>query len=179
MSHFPSLTRLALAAGLCLGLAAATASAGTFNFSYTDSGGGVITGQVTGILQADLNTVLVSSVLSSAFNGTPGPALTILVSATTISGGAAVPPTLTLDGSGNDFCAATKAPCSEEGFAFLPAGVIVPVDTFAASPFYGAGFEAFDPTKWSMAAASVPEPASLLLMGTAVAALAALSRRRR
>ncbi len=186
MSSMSSLIRLALTAGLSLGLAATTASAGTFNFSYTTSKGGVLTGQVTGILQADLNTVIVSSLLSTEFNGVSGPALPFLTSVSGFFLSSGLSPALSLDGSVMDFCAAT-APCSSVGFLFAPAGIAASVPIYNATTFYGNAFEQFAPARWSMTAArlsdvsspAVPEPASLLLMGTAMAALATLAHRRR
>jgi hypothetical protein len=46
----------------------------TFNFSYTSSAG-TITATVDGTLQLDNNTVFVSSISNTTFNGSPAPAL--------------------------------------------------------------------------------------------------------
>lgn len=59
---------------------APVASAATFNLSYTSSTG-TITATVDGTLQLDNNTVFVSSISNTTFNGSPAPALPFIGSA--------------------------------------------------------------------------------------------------
>jgi len=142
-----------LKSSLCYSVALATvatatlapvASAATFNFSYTSSLG-TITATVDGTLQPDNNTVFVSSV---AF----------------VSGSLTGQAVLSLDGSGLDFIACNTTNCND-GFGFLPAGIIFPVDLFASGAGYGSVSEPFVITNYSLTPAgttTVPEPATVL-----------------
>jgi len=100
---------------------APVASAATFNFSYTSSLG-TITATVDGTLQLDNNTVFVSSISNTTFNGSPAPALPFIGSyldsilAGVVVTGQAV---LSLDGAGLDFVACNTTNCID-GFGFLP-----------------------------------------------------------
>jgi len=92
---------------------APVASAATFNFSYTSSLG-TITATVDGTLQLDNNTVFVSSISNTTFNGSPAPALPFIGSyldsilAGVVVTGQAV---LSLDGAGLDFVACNTTNC--------------------------------------------------------------------
>ena len=159
-----------LKSSLCYSVALATvatatlapvASAATFNFSYTSSAG-TITATVDGTLQLDNNTVFVSSISNTTFNGSPAPALPLTGSylnsifASVITGQAV----LSLDGSGLDFIACNTTNCND-GFGFLPAGIIAPVDLFASAGGYGiTGLELFVLANYSLT--TVPEPATVL-----------------
>ena len=118
-------------------MSATVADATQWDFSYVDTVG-TISGRIDGTLQGDANTIFVSSLSGLQFNGTPGPALPFLVSATTALSGIPVPLTLSLDGSANDIIACstdtTSLGCSDDGFAFAPVGFLVPV--FASGPAY-------------------------------------------
>jgi hypothetical protein len=138
---------------------APVASAATFNLSYTSSAG-TITATVDGTLQPDNNTVFVSSISNTTFNGSPAPALPLLGSAfdwsvNNFPTGQAV---LSLDGSGLDFIACVTTVC-DNGFAFLPPGVFA-AEVFIASLAYGASFEPFILANYSLT--TVPEPATVL-----------------
>jgi hypothetical protein len=140
---------------------APVASAATFNLSYTSSAG-TITATVDGTLQPDNNTVFVSSISNTTFNGSPAPALPFIGSAfdffvNNFPTGQAV---LSLDGSGLDFATCNNTFC-DDGFAFLPPGVIAPFTVFASGPAYGA----VSPQPFVLANYSltpVPEPATVL-----------------
>ena len=162
-----------LKSSLCYSVALATvatatlapvASAATFNFSYTSSAG-TITATVDGTLQPDNNTVFVSSISNTTFNGSPAPALPLIGSYVNriLAGGGVVTgqAVLSLDGSGLDFIASNTTNCND-GFGFLPAGLIAPVDLFASVGGYGSltGVEPFVLANYSLT--TVPEPATVL-----------------
>jgi len=144
---------------------APVAGAATFNFSYTSSAG-TITATLDGTLQPDNNTVFVSSISNTTFNGSPAPALPFVGSfAGVISSGSVTgQAVLSLDGSGLDFIACNTTNCND-GFGFLPAGIIFPVDLFASGAGYGSVSEPFVITNYSLTPAgttTVPEPATVL-----------------
>ena len=159
-----------LKSSLCYSVALATvatatlapvASAATFNFSYTSSLG-TITATVDGTLQLDNNRVFVSSISNTTFNGSPAPALPFIGSfVALVSGSLTGQAVLSLDGSGLDFVACNTTNCND-GFGFLPAGLIYPVDVFASGAGYGSvNFgEAFLLANYSLT--TVPEPATVL-----------------
>ncbi len=148
---------------------APVASAATFNFSYTSSLG-TITATVGGTLQLDNNTVFVSSISNTTFNGSPAPALPFIGSyldsilAGVVVTGQAV---LSLDGAGLDFVACNTTNCID-GFGFLPPNAIVgnTTDLFASGSAYGSTLpELFVLANYSLTPAgttTVPEPATVL-----------------
>ncbi len=139
---------------------APVAGAATFNFSYTSSAG-TITATLDGTLQPDNNTVFVSSISNTTFNGSPAPALPFVGSfAGVISSGSVTgQAVLSLDGSGLDFIACDTTGC-DDGFGFIPAGFGSPVELFASGAGYGSVTEAFVITNYSLT--TVPEPATVL-----------------
>ncbi|CAO5041302.1 PEP-CTERM sorting domain-containing protein [Microcystis aeruginosa] len=145
---------------------APVASAATFNFSYTSSAG-TITATVDGTLQPDNNTVFVSSISNTTFNGSPAPALPLIGSYlnTILAGGVVTgQAVLSLDGSGLDFIACETTACPSS-FGFLPAGNLVPFDLFFSGGGYGSVTEDFVITNYSLTPAgttTVPEPATVL-----------------
>ena len=152
-----------LKSSLCYSVALATvatatlapvASAATFNFSYTSSAG-TITATVDGTLQPDNNTVFVSSISNTTFNGSPAPALPFVGSfAGVISSGSVTgQAVLSLDGSGLDFAACDTTLCDNNGFGFL-------ASTFASIGGYGSVGEPFVLANYSLT--TVPEPATVL-----------------
>jgi hypothetical protein len=159
-----------LKSSLCYSVALATvatatlapvASAATFNFSYTSSLG-TITATVDGTLQPDNNTVFVSSISNTTFNGSPAPALPLTGSFVAfVSGSLTGQAVLSLDGSGLDFIACNTTNCND-GFGFLTAGIIFPVDLFASGAGYGSVSvgEPFVLANYSLT--TVPEPATVL-----------------
>jgi len=150
---------------------APVASAATFNFSYTSSLG-TITATVDGTLQPDNNTVFVSSISNTTFNGSAAPALPFVGSfAGVISSGSVTgQAVLSLDGSGLDFAACDNTACSSSGFGFSPPNVVGnPFDLFASIGGYGSvplpGGEPFVLANYSLTPAgtpTVPEPATVL-----------------
>ena len=157
-----------LKSSLCYSVALATvatatlapvASAATFNFSYTSSAG-TITATLDGTLQPDNNTVFVSSISNTTFNGSAAPALPFVGSfAGVISSGSVTgQAVLSLDGSGLDFAACDTTLCDNNGFGFL-------ASTFASIGSYGSVNEPFVITNYSLTPAgttTVPEPATVL-----------------
>ena len=161
---------------------APVASAATFNFSYTSSAG-TITATVDGTLQPDNNTVFVSSISNTTFNGSAAPALPFVGSfAGVISSGSVTgQAVLSLDGSGLDFIACNTTDCGgADAFAFLPPGLFA-AEVFIASPAYGASFELFVLANYSLTTAApttVPEPATVLGL-LSVAGVGLLCKRRK
>ncbi|MCZ8192387.1 MAG: PEP-CTERM sorting domain-containing protein [Microcystis sp. LE19-338.1B] len=150
---------------------AQSASAATFNFSYTSSLG-TITATVDGTLQPDNNRVFVSSISNTTFNGSPAPALPLTGSfASVISSGSVTgQAVLSLDGSVLDFAACDTTNCGSSGFGFSPPNVVGnPFDLFASIGGYGSvplpGGEPFVLANYSLTPAgtpTVPEPATVL-----------------
>ena len=154
---------------------APVASAATFNLSYTSSAG-TITATVDGTLQPDNNTVFVSSISNTTFNGSPAPALPFIGSAfdffvNNFPTGQAV---LSLDGSGLDFASCVTTVC-DDGFSFLPT-TLFGVEVFASGPAYGQSFEPFVLANYSLT--PVPEPATVLGL-LSVAGVGLLCKRRK
>ncbi|CCI29791.1 PEP-CTERM sorting domain-containing protein [Microcystis aeruginosa] len=147
---------------------APVASAATFNFSYTSIYGGVgiatITATVDGTLQPDNNTVFVSSISNTTFNGSPAPALPFIGSfdAFNLSGSLTGQAVLSLDGSGLDFIACDNTACDNDLFGFLTANDIAGnvVTAFASEGSYGSTVELFVLANYSLT--TVPEPATVL-----------------
>ena len=174
-----------LKSSLCYSVALATvatatlapvASAATFNLSYTSSAG-TITATVDGTLQPDNNTVFVSSISNTTFNGSPAPALPFVGSfldlfSTGFLTGQAV---LSLDGSGLDFFACDNTDCDNDLFGFLPATVFG-VEVFASGTAYGGVLEPFVLADYSLT--TVPEPATVLGL-LSVAGVGLLCKRRK
>ena len=185
------LTRYLYAAlGAAIGsvIGAQAAQATVYDFSYTDEFG-VVSGTIVGALQADKNTIDVTSIIDPKFNGAPGVAVPVI---TTIADFFSRPgptvPEVTLDGTTNNLLACTTSHCSD-GFFFDQAGVDgtlgAGIPEFAYGPSYGNqvtdGFERYDATKWSITAIStsaVPEPSTWAMMLLGFAGLGWLAQTR-
>lgn len=170
-----------LVAALLAG-SATVADAAQWNFSYVASVG-TISGQIDGTLQGDANTIFVSSLSGLQFNGTPGPALPFLASASSVVGGIPGPPALSLDGSANDILACStdtvSSGCTSDGFAFVPAGFLAPPPVFFSGPAYGgAFFEPYNAANWSITPAAIPEPSSWTMLIAGFGLVGAVARRR-
>ncbi|MBM3728028.1 MAG: PEP-CTERM sorting domain-containing protein [Acidobacteria bacterium] len=167
--------RLLILALLAVSLVPAAPMA--YNFSYQSSKG-LLAGMLTGELQGDNNTVVVSSFSMVTFNGNPGPDLPFLYSLVeAFLGPGPLPPVVSLDGLGIDFlaCSGPLGLCVES-FYFAPAGSLAPVGIASSSFAYGFFNEEYLPENWSLTP-KVPEPSSFALLGLGV--LAVVVRRRR
>ena len=142
---------------------APVASAATFNFSYTSSLG-TITATVDGTLQPDNNTVFVSSISNTTFNGSPAPALPFIGSfdALNLSGSLTGQAVLSLDGSGLDFIACDNTACDNDLFGFFTTSDILGnvATGFRSERSYSSTVEPFVITNYSLT--TVPEPATVL-----------------
>lgn len=164
-----------LCAALAVGLAAASANATKFEFTY-DSGFGILTGTLSGVLQGDGNTILVDNdplqaAFTSDYDNGPGPRDYQAVTGRNI---------LSLDGTGMDFGAVSPV----NDFSLLTAGGWNFVFTYVLEdPFFGGGSYgdgAFNAVGWDIHAvgAPVPEPENPALMLAGLGVLGASARRR-
>lgn len=187
--------RMLIAASLVLGLAVAVPQAQavetSFLFTYNTPSNGVVSGVLLGELQADLNTVFVSSIESVDFGGSIAPALPFVDSLSNVIAmilgdpSPGLPPIITLDGSVMDICAGAGAndcitPLIDPSvpasfFMFDSAGILVGAPIFYASPEYGGtgSPESYFPTEWH----ATPVPATLPLVAIGAVALAWQRRR--
>jgi hypothetical protein len=179
----------ALGAAIVSVIAGQTAQAAAYDFSYTDEFG-VVSGTIVGVLQADNNTIDVTSIINPEFNGASGVAVPVI---TTIGDFFSRPgptvPEVTLDGTTNNLLACTTSACFD-GFFFDQAGVDgtlgAGIPEFAYGPSYGNqitdGFERYDSTKWSIRSintSAVPEPSTWAMTLTGFAGLGRLALLRR
>jgi PEP-CTERM motif len=146
-----------------------------YNFAYHAQNGDVLSGQLTGTLQPDMNTVAIESVPNTAFNGDGVGGLGWLYSFT---GGS--DPVASLDGTVISWIACDSSDCGSRGdrSAVLGFGL----GRLNASLVYGSHFEGYESWRWSLSVApsdSVPEPNAMGLVGLGGAALAAWRRRQR
>ena len=163
---------------LSLALLGSAAQATTYAFTYA-ADAGLVKGRLTGTLQADNNTVLVSTVRDFVtVGGVVLPAFPFVTTGSTIYG-APRAPTVTLDGSNLDFLACSVDEfCSGEGIGFDPDVLaFTPVfRIFAASISPDLIEEATDASRWSISA--VPEPATWGLMVAGFGLVGTAARRR-
>ncbi len=151
-------------------LAAASADAEVFDFSYTFADGGVVSGVVEGVLDPDVG-VSVNSVDSLVVFGQSIAQPLVAVSTLTL-----VPPAIvTFDGSFMDMVFADAS----FSYGIAVTSLFGPTEVTAGAPGIE-DEEAFDPTRWSISAA-VPEPSTwtLMLAGFGAASAVGYASRRR
>lgn len=159
--------------------AAASHAVTTYNFSYVAAGAGTLSGQLTGTLQADNNTVLVSSIVDFAsWNTVAGPSLPFVNTVSGMASSTVAPGLVTLDGSVMDIIACDSAGCGD-GFLFDTLGTLFGVPVYSSGHSFGARGELYSASSWSLSAATVPEPASWALMITGFGLVGSALRRRR
>ncbi len=166
---------------VCALMFAPYAGATEFQFTY-DSAMGVLSGELTGTLQSDGDTIDVTSIMDFAnFNGTAFKSLTQVESIEQSNGSSSPPATVTLDGSVLDIVASSSD--FNDQFIFDSKGL----NPHGFGEFFDVNqggnsnilaFEQIDPSKWSVQAVAVPEPATLSLFGLGLAGIG-FSRLRR
>ncbi len=150
------------------------ANAIPLSFSYTVTSGQVLSGMLDGIVQADNDTVLVSSVSDVLFDGVLGPALPFISKNFSDTG----PAFTSFSGLFQAWCAATN-PCSIDGFLFATGDDgIGQSNVYTSGISFGAALEPYNVDRWSLTPkpASIPEPASL---GLGLLGLLVMPNRRR
>ena len=96
-------------------LAATPAAAESFRLTYTFTFGGLLEADITGELQDDGDTVIVSAVENARLDGVAGPALSFVTSlADLVDRTDLNEPVLTLSGLGNDISACSDDTCVAE-----------------------------------------------------------------
>ncbi len=150
-------------------LFAGTVNATPFSFDYTFSDGSTLTGALDGTIQADSDTVFINSFGSVSYLGTTLASieLTDFVSGSDFPAGA-LQPLVSFSGNAMDIFVCpngfTSGNCtlSSDGGFFFNNG-----RTGAGDGLGNTQFGSFNPTNWNLQSStvSVPEPASLALLG--------------
>ena len=167
-----NLLKLTAGLGLALGLAAGSARATMFDFSYIFGDDSVVNGTLTG----DLNGNLVDNVANVTvwFNGGAS-----LGSFSGFASDFSSPPVVSLDATANDFYFVSDDPDNFAVFSMLSGSGTAD----ATFPDGGAGDNPLNPARWTLTAetaAAVPDSGgTLLLLGTGLGALGWLQRRSR
>lgn len=167
-------------------LTAAAGQAGTLNFSYDlGSGRGILAGTMSGALQGDNNTFVVSSLDSYTYNGAAGPSLTFLTTPDSLLFQSVLNPKVTLNGSFMDFVACSNTNCNSEYFGWV-VGDSFSAALYAGNPYalvshaFGGNNVPYSASNWSASVGGdAPEPGTLTLGLAAAGFAAALSRRKR
>lgn len=164
------------------------AQAATYDWSYSFDTGTpqVLAGVIEGApAEFSATLIQISSIHDVTLNGVAfGGPLTAVNNAHWWYGGIGTP-TVTLDGTEMNFCAASVGICEEDGFLFSAGGTTRDFALFPAEartvnyPGFGP-FDTYDEAGWSMTlrAAAVPVPAGMGLLLVALSGLACVARRR-
>jgi hypothetical protein len=167
---------MALAGAAAIGVGfAGSAEAASFNFSYTSQNGNILAGMLEGELQADNDTVIVSSITMPTLNGGALPEIDSIDSASNFIVFSGMDPVVSFSGAVMDIYACYNN-CSNS-FGFGPPFI------FASDPTYSLNFafEPFNASNWQLTAKateSVPEPASMLgLLAVGAVAAGALKKK--
>ncbi len=106
---------LNLALAILLAVTAGRAATDTFTLTYSFTFGPVLEAQITGDLQEDGDTVIVTAIENARLDGTPGPALPFVTSLSDLAAGTDEnPPVLTLSGQRNDISACSDTTCTAD-----------------------------------------------------------------
>jgi hypothetical protein len=162
-------------------LGASASQAAVLAFSYNEAPGGpVLSGILTGDLQPDGNTFLVTAVGPAYLDGVQGADLPLVYSPDNYLGiDSAAVPTVTLDGTFMDLLACANNQCVGDGILFASGDqASAGSPTFEGGGTYGGGIIAtYDPSQWSATLDPVPEPGTLGLGLTAGLALLVWKKR--
>ena len=167
--------------------ASSPAHATLFNAAYVLDSGDTVSFMLDGSIDIDGDTVVVNSLLMTPeFNGTAPSlgAISGFLSLSDVSGGSAPgdpvvnPALLSFSGDGMDFIFFNDF-SADDLFLFDTVLVFLPFPGYAAGASYGdTDAELFVSARWSLVP-KVPEPASILLFGLGLAALAFMRQRKR
>ncbi|MEM7504840.1 MAG: PEP-CTERM sorting domain-containing protein [Pseudomonadota bacterium] len=175
----------AVAAALALVLSA-PANASLFNASYTTETGGMVTFMFDGTVEADMDTVIVNSLLMPpTFNGVAPAAGAVsgFLSFTDANNGAAVgdpvvfPAVVSFSGTSMDFVYYNDSP--NDAFVLADAFVTgLGFGGYVGGPSWGnGGFEIFNFGNWSLTPKAVPTPNTVLLLGLGMIGVSVLRKR--
>jgi hypothetical protein len=181
ISRERTMKKFLIVASLGLALYLPYAEAEEFIFSYNDSADGLmLTGIINGTLQADNNTVAISSFQDLSLNGMTGTAVPYVYNSDLfysqlypanypIQPGFPTESTAwaTLDGSYMNFNACTSTDCSD-GFMFMANDSLQQIlgsSYFMAGTSYGFVMTGYDQTSWQMSAVPLPSAVWIFLSG--------------
>ncbi len=167
-------------------LVADAATAAVYDFRYFGPNG-TVTGQVSGTLQSDGNTVVVTGVsrlhlVTFSFLAVTAEFDTFFSATDYVYAyiynyprNGNPPATLTLDGTRNDLIAFTSL---SDNVAFIPGDLPIPGPGYFSYGSFGDVGGLYSPGDWSMQLASVPEPASWAMLIAGFGLVGAAMRRR-
>ncbi|AEG02053.1 hypothetical protein [Methylomonas methanica] len=169
-----------ITASLGLALFLPQAEAQLFDFSYTDAAHGItLSGTINGVLEADNNTVAVTSFQDVAFNGAAGTPTSLIYNADHIFSTLyptrdpiqpgfpdSTTPLVTLNGSYMNLAACVDAQCLD-GFFFLNGNSLASMffPAYMAGPSYGQTMDSYVQAGWQMSAVPIPGSVWMLISG--------------